>query len=52
MEDHLANLLLDTREDKTKLLFYTWNNFKVKINCMFGDIDEEHTAERALAVLS
>ena len=51
MEDHLANLSLNTCKDETKLLFYTWNNFRVKINRMFRDIDKEHTAERALTEL-
>ena len=51
MEDHLSNLSPNTREDETKLLFHTWGNFKIKINRMFGDIDEERTAERALGEL-
>ena len=51
MEDHLSNLSPDTREDETKLLFHTWGNFKIKINCMFGDINKERTAERALGEL-
>ena len=51
MEDHLSNLLLNTREDETKLLFYTWGNFKIKINRMFKDIDKERIAERALGEL-
>src|SRR6266550_7417172 len=56
--DHLANLSLtapdgsviqeDTRDEETKVIFLTWNNFKVKISRMFGDIDEERTAERSL----
>ena len=58
MEDHLSNLPIaglnrevvqrDTRDNKTKILFLLWNNFKKKICRMFGDIDEEHIAERAL----
>jgi RNase H-like domain found in reverse transcriptase/Reverse transcriptase (RNA-dependent DNA polymerase)/Integrase zinc binding domain/Chromo (CHRromatin Organisation MOdifier) domain/Retrotransposon gag protein len=59
--DHLANLGItgpdgkviqeDTRDSETQILFHTWNNFKVKINRMFGDIDEERTAERAMQYL-
>src|SRR5438552_8575972 len=59
--DHLANLgatgpngavlQADTRDDETKILFYTWGNFKTRINRMFGDIDEERTAEEALGRL-
>jgi len=51
MEDHLSNLLLNTHKDETKLLFHTWGNFKIKINCMFKDIDKERIAERALREL-
>jgi len=39
------------RKDKTKLLFYTWGNFKIKINCMFKDINKERIAKRALREL-
>jgi hypothetical protein len=56
--DHLANLgsttpdgkviTEDKRDNETKILFYSWNNFKIKINRMFGDIDEERTAERSI----
>jgi hypothetical protein len=54
--NHLANLPIegvqaDTRDDKTRVLFLMWNNFKLKINKMFRDIDEERTAERSLMSL-
>jgi len=51
MKDHLSNLLLNTHKDETKLLFYTWGNFKIKINRMFRDIDKERIAKRALGEL-
>ena len=56
--NHLANLggtnserkvvKEDTRDNKTKILFYSQNNLKLKINKMFKDIDKERTAERAM----
>ena len=53
MDDYLKNLLIanvqtNTRDKETKLIFLTWNNFKIKIYYMFGDIDEERTAKRNL----
>jgi histidinol dehydrogenase len=38
----------DTKDSKTQILFHTWNNFKVKINRMFRDINKEQTVERAM----
>jgi Retrotransposon gag protein len=53
--DHLMNLggpgVEDTRDDDTKALFDSWRGFKAGIMRMFGDIDEEHTAERKLLEL-
>ena len=58
IEDHLSNLPIasldrevvqkDIRNNKTKILFLLWNNFKNKICQMFGDIDKEHIAKKAL----
>jgi len=51
MEDYLSNLSPNMREDETKLLFHTWGNFKIKINCIFRDINKERIAKRALREL-
>ena len=51
IKDHLSNLLPNTRKDKTKLLFHTQDNFKIKINYMFKDINKERIAKRALREL-
>jgi len=38
----------DTMEDMTVEMFSTWMGFEDKIKRVFGDIDEEHTAEHHL----
>jgi len=56
MEPKMQNYLdkeneIDEMEDDTKKLFKSWKSFKLEIGKVFGEIDEERTAERKLQAL-
>ena len=51
VEDFLKDINNKETKDETRTLFSSWTNFKEEIRRIFGEVDAERQAEKAISCL-